>query len=937
MFDAFGADMFAALLLVVAVLSFRRIGGFFNLSKVRLRCADWAPIPRSELPAYIIPLLASAETSLKEIGFEFAATLAVEPLNILDPRARVYSEIYWHPGFAVLAGVELAAPSTGQVTKVQFMAAFTDGTLLVTMNREQFLQFPIPDGVILGDAYADDLAGQWRAHREAMVCETKRRIAITERGEVIRRHAGFGPTRWVARLAEMGWVVEEVAGQYRFTPRGAWRYSGQIANPPQVVRKVLARPYRHDPAPPVKAVRRAEMDSVAANIALAAHPYPAWMKAVLFALTLALSAILFGRGFGLLDAAALLAVLLIHELGHLGAMWAFGYRNLSIFFLPLLGAAATGHKPNAPPSQEALVLLAGPLFGLVLAFAATQIPSESLPPGALDFLRAFFWFGVVLNLFNLLPFGVLDGGRLFELAVLGRFPAARAAFATLGALLGLAYAAWNGSVVFGLAMLILLTSTRTQFRAAKVIAAVRNRARAAGVNALNGEQAIATLGREFAEGGYGGDGANGWMQRRNIAQLAYPRLLQGVPGIGVAVGAVLGLAAALTIPLVVLIWSWVQPQPAPLMRLTAQEKLQVEKTLAESPRNQDRQAANNEFVARYSALTDSEAKWAMLEDRRTDPDMSFDPAHVAWMDSQHAILVTQLPPEHPARIWQRLDQTPPGSPPAPHTLLAMLTQLTEGETLSPAELDDERYALFLHIQRRLAEEVPAELSEKRLAALDELWVALDSPDHPHAMRRQPLAVMRAHQAFSVGRIDEADSWMKRYLALNGSNGEIAGLTYAWFLIDAGRNEQALVLARNKLDQPEQGKSQWQAVAGWAELGLGRHREADTWFQAAQSESKARQKEMTDGLPWWMRILTLSSQSWGATQMRANAAALDHLAALQGYDPVEAERLNNELGKTSTAPDGIRRKMPFTNGEHEGWGKVRTARHKTLLIGLGFKQ
>lgn len=68
---------------------------------------------------------------------------------------------------------------------------------------------------------------------------------------------------------------------------------------------------------------------------------------------------------------ALVLVLAVHEAGHFIAMKVFGYTDLKVFFIPLVGAAASGRKIDATPTQRALVSLMGPLPGIVLAFAAS--------------------------------------------------------------------------------------------------------------------------------------------------------------------------------------------------------------------------------------------------------------------------------------------------------------------------------------------------------------------------------------------------------------------------------------------------------------------------------------------------------------------------------------------------------------------------------------
>lgn len=107
---------------------------------------------------------------------------------------------------------------------------------------------------------------------------------------------------------------------------------------------------------------------------------------------------------------ALAGVLLIHELGHYVAMRAFKYKDLSIFFVPLVGAFASGSKDSISQKQNIIILLAGPIpgviIGMVLYFMGLQNESQFL-------IRVSNIF-IFLNLFNLLPIMPLDGGKVIK-------------------------------------------------------------------------------------------------------------------------------------------------------------------------------------------------------------------------------------------------------------------------------------------------------------------------------------------------------------------------------------------------------------------------------------------------------------------------------------------------------------------------------------------
>lgn len=108
------------------------------------------------------------------------------------------------------------------------------------------------------------------------------------------------------------------------------------------------------------------------------------------------------------------SVVLLHELGHFIAMKYFQYSDVGIFFLPFLGAWVQGNKNEISQRQSIVVLLAGPIPGLLLGILIhllsinNNIYVGSLP---LEFVaQLLIW----ANLLNLLPLYPLDGGQLLN-------------------------------------------------------------------------------------------------------------------------------------------------------------------------------------------------------------------------------------------------------------------------------------------------------------------------------------------------------------------------------------------------------------------------------------------------------------------------------------------------------------------------------------------
>src|SRR5436189_4352716 len=111
----------------------------------------------------------------------------------------------------------------------------------------------------------------------------------------------------------------------------------------------------------------------------------------------------------------LTAIVIFHELGHFLAMKAFHYKELGIFFIPLLGAYASGTKREVSQKQSAIILLAGPLPGIIVGILLYLIDENSSGLYFLDisFSRIAILM-IILNLINLFPVYPLDGGQLLN-------------------------------------------------------------------------------------------------------------------------------------------------------------------------------------------------------------------------------------------------------------------------------------------------------------------------------------------------------------------------------------------------------------------------------------------------------------------------------------------------------------------------------------------
>jgi Zn-dependent protease len=113
---------------------------------------------------------------------------------------------------------------------------------------------------------------------------------------------------------------------------------------------------------------------------------------------------LLGWQFGL----GMIALLLVHEMGHFIVIRAKGLPAGLPIFIPLIGAFVTMRKAPKNVRDEAEIALAGPLAGTIGGLACLVVYWQT----GLVVMLPLAYFSFYLNLLNLIPVGPLDGARV---------------------------------------------------------------------------------------------------------------------------------------------------------------------------------------------------------------------------------------------------------------------------------------------------------------------------------------------------------------------------------------------------------------------------------------------------------------------------------------------------------------------------------------------
>lgn len=438
-------------LLVVLVPAIQFLSIFFTL----LRWPVWDEVyTRTEAPPELLPLHAAAKAEVEGLGFVCVASLTLR--NGPDTYQQF---VFRHESWRAFAWLNLM-PGLPCGYPLSFSSFLADGRLLTTLNRlawaKQLDELP---EVEVEDPCTDSPELHWAAH-VARIQDAA--LATLSDDEAIDRLLALGEKALKARR-DRGQVVPAGDGMALSVN---WAF--QMTRSGFRVRRMLVRPFMsvvHSDAH--RAAFHAEQHAYQKRM-LALQPQRPAVRRWLFAVSMLAFFGLWGLVFGWRQALMVVGVIAVHESGHAVAMWAFGHRDLKIFFVPFLGAAVTAPEVPMAVWKRAIIYLAGPLPGLIAAIAALIWLAHNPDVQWAAALRELAWISFGVNLFNLLPVTPLDGGRLLEIALLEQHPRVRFGFAMASLLGFIALALWIGDPLMWGVVGFLLMGVGSQWRTMKL-------------------------------------------------------------------------------------------------------------------------------------------------------------------------------------------------------------------------------------------------------------------------------------------------------------------------------------------------------------------------------------------------------------------------------------------------------------------------------------
>lgn len=136
--------------------------------------------------------------------------------------------------------------------------------------------------------------------------------------------------------------------------------------------------------------------------------------------------------FGLAEGLALSFMIVLHEIGHAIGFLLVGEKVCAIRLIPFFGGVTVGTRPKTA-MRDAIVSLSGASFSLLVAFLFLILPGTLGLPVTMEWnggtgYQGFSIGGILvitaagmltLNLIQLLPIGILDGGKTLQAALSG--------------------------------------------------------------------------------------------------------------------------------------------------------------------------------------------------------------------------------------------------------------------------------------------------------------------------------------------------------------------------------------------------------------------------------------------------------------------------------------------------------------------------------------
>lgn len=443
--------LFGAIALLVALQMLRGVLAFV------FPTAQSRSVTLTKVPDAIADLHAQAQVELAALGFTGPRWRVLRIADGVDDETQFYA-VHVNADGDVCRLFPVAATDKPNRLNVVFATRLADGRTAIGQALDPFFELVAPERFPSRTLGGATIAEHWQAHRDF----------VTSLG-VARDPAGASE----AAIAAFDDEVFNESQRQLLDSGKAWRDSRGLARPTlafawRMLRALVQRPKPPPDTVPVPPARLAMLAQK--NQRVAERPAPRRMQAGLFVVSVVLFLALGAVFWSVPMALTLLVVIAIHELGHYLAMRAFGYRNVQMLALPLVGGVTIGHEAKPDAARRAWMSLMGPLPGVVIGWAMLlALPHFDAP----SWWMTAAWVFLGLNYLNVLPVPPLDGGHVVQALLPVRAAKLQAVFIVVACVVGAIGAYWLGFTLLAVLALLQLTLAGGHWQLARLIAHAR--------------------------------------------------------------------------------------------------------------------------------------------------------------------------------------------------------------------------------------------------------------------------------------------------------------------------------------------------------------------------------------------------------------------------------------------------------------------------------
>jgi tetratricopeptide (TPR) repeat protein len=447
----------------------------------------------AEIPSYLKKLYADATNQLTPLGFKLHHC-QVSQDTVAHAAIPRWSLVLAHPDSKVFAEISPASTAMDMPGyEVNFWSIAPDGNSLLTINGRAYTVFSEIPGVTIHDPLAQSLHQQYDHHlEERREWSSSTNYQLPDAAAYIKLQQRL-LDGYIENLSQERGIVAKGNNQFRLSLLKCLKIMLAHANGEKQARKLAKTRFKLKLKNKLTGTGSKAMPSFQYPVESDVLSYrrlsavrerqlsglPA--KILLLAATLVITYVALQLPFSTYSILILLAGILLHELGHFLAMLVYRYRDSDSLCVQLMGTASAAGKENVACWKQIIIILMGPLPGIVAGFLLLALHQRDPIPWLYEAAIIF----LLLNYLQLLPFSSLDGGRLLRLAVLRHWPTGKLLILGLVASAFAAGAYYGSEPLFWILSMLVFISIPLTIRESSVLRELYRQMKGKGKNSAN--------------------------------------------------------------------------------------------------------------------------------------------------------------------------------------------------------------------------------------------------------------------------------------------------------------------------------------------------------------------------------------------------------------------------------------------------------------------